>query len=543
MVMNNLNPTDFTPWPEQFSQRYREQGYWQQRTLFDYFSDSVKKSPDAIALIDEFGQYSYQNLYQKMISLAAGLSSLGLQRGDNVVLQMANRAEFYLCFFALTMRGIKPVLALPAHRYLELSYFCQHTHAKAYIFSDDIVGFDAQQTAQKLRSSCPSLLHTIVCGQSSHEQIQELDTLYHCREDDPITDSVFADQVAFFQLSGGTTGTPKLIPRTHNDYAYSVLGSIQICQFGPQTRYLCVLPVAHNFPLSSPGALGVFYAGGCVVLASDTTPHTAFRLIEKHHITVAALVPPLALLWMKYAESATENIASLTLVQVGGAKFSEAAAMRLPTTLHCQLQQVFGMAEGLVNYTRLDDPLSVIVTTQGRPISADDEVMIINDEGEPAAVGEEGLLMTRGPYTIRGYYRAPEHNQRSFTDQGFYITGDRVRRTAEGNIIVTGREKDQINRGGEKIAAEEVENLLLQHQDVHDVALVAIADEFLGERSCAIVVPDNGKTLKPITLKRFLHAQGLAEFKIPDHIHFVDELPKTPVGKVDKKWLRTQYSH
>ncbi|WP_074373972.1 (2,3-dihydroxybenzoyl)adenylate synthase [Vibrio spartinae] len=560
---------DFTPWPAEYEQHYRKQGYWQDRTLFDCLSATVDQSPDAIALVCHDQQYTYQQLRQNIVRLAQGFASLGLNAGDNVVLQMANETEFYDCFFALTMQGIKPVLALPAHRHMELSYFCQHTEAKAYIFSDQITGFDTQKQALQLLATCPSVKLAITSGTAAHPEIQSLDALYLDGSNQQVSNQQVsakqvsakhagnklacteqgrqATDVAFYQLSGGTTGTPKLIPRTHNDYVYSVIGSIEICRFGPETKYLCVLPVAHNFPLSSPGSLGVLFSGGCVILGQDSSPKAAFGLIERYQVTVSALVPPLALLWMQYAPSACEDVSSLKLVQVGGAKFSQSAAQQLPETLHCQLQQIFGMAEGLVNYTRLDDPLDVIVSTQGRPISPDDEVLVVNEEGQPVPAGQEGQLLTRGPYTIRGYYRAAEHNRRAFNHEGFYSTGDLVKLTQDGNIIVTGRDKDQINRGGEKIAAEEVENVLLQHPDVHDVALIAVQDAFLGERSCAIIVLnqtrlDQAKTIKPIVLKRFLHGKGLAEYKIPDQIQFMDVLPKTPVGKINKKQLREQFS-
>ncbi|WP_038181212.1 (2,3-dihydroxybenzoyl)adenylate synthase [Vibrio rhizosphaerae] len=538
--MTASTPLDFTPWPAEYAQYYRKQGYWQDRTLFDCFSATATQSPHAIALVCQNQQYTYQQLQQKIAGLSAGLLALGLKPGDNVVLQMANEPAFYICFFALTLKGIKPILALPAHRHIELSYFCQHAAAKAYICSDQIVGFDSQKQALQLLETCPSLQFAITSGSASHPGITPLDTLYSA----PCYQQYSQPgDVAFYQLSGGTTGTSKLIPRTHNDYVYSVIGSIEICRFTPDTNYLCVLPVAHNFPLSSPGSLGVFFSGGSVILGQDSSPKAAFELIERHKVTVSALVPPLALLWMQYAPAAGEDISSLQLVQVGGAKFSQSAAQQLPETLNCQLQQVFGMAEGLVNYTRLDDPLDIIVSTQGRPISPDDEVLVVNEDGEPVPVGQEGQLLTRGPYTIRGYYRAAEHNRRAFNHDGFYSTGDLVRLTQDGNIIVTGRDKDQINRGGEKIAAEEVENLLLQHPDVHDAALIAVPDEFLGERSCAIVVLENQDTpLKPIVLKRFLHEKGLAEYKIPDQIHWITVLPKTPVGKINKKRLREQFS-
>ncbi len=347
-----------------------------------------------------------------------------------------------------------------------------------------------------------------------------------------------ADEVAFFQLSGGSTGTPKLIPRTHNDYYYSTRGSVEICRFDRQTRYLCALPAAHNYPLSSPGALGAFYAGGAVVLANNPSASCCFPLIARHRINVTALVPPAVTLWLEAVTLAGQRHAleSLQLLQVGGARLSESLARRIPAELGCQLQQVFGMAEGLVNYTRLDDDEQHIFTTQGRPISPDDEVWVADADGNPLPHGQAGRLMTRGPYTFRGYYRSPEHNRQAFDEHGFYCSGDLVILREDGYLQVVGREKDQINRGGEKIAAEEVENLLLRHPAVINAALVAIPDTLMGEKSCAFIV--TREPVKPVVLRRHLREQGIADYKLPDRFETLPLLPETAVGKVDKKQLR-----
>jgi 2,3-dihydroxybenzoate-AMP ligase len=346
--------------------------------------------------------------------------------------------------------------------------------------------------------------------------------------------------VAFLQLSGGSTGLPKLIPRTHDDYGYSVRESAAICGLGPDTVYLCALPAAHNFPLSSPGTLGVFHAGGQVVMARRAAPDEAFPLIAQEGVTDTALVPPLAMVWLEAAAATPHDLSSLRVLQVGGAKLAPEVAARIGTELGCRLQQVFGMAEGLVNYTRADDPPERVLTTQGRAISPADEVRVVDDEDRDVPAGEVGHLLTRGPYTIRGYYRAPEHNQRAFTADGFYRTGDLVRRLPTGHLVVEGRAKDQINRGGDKVAAEEVENHLLAHPAVHDAALVAMPDAFLGEKTCAFVVP-RGEAPRSQDLARFLRERGLAAFKIPDRIEFVTQFPKTGVGKVNKRALRETF--
>jgi 2,3-dihydroxybenzoate-AMP ligase len=281
-------------------------------------------------------------------------------------------------------------------------------------------------------------------------------------------------------------------------------------------------------------------------MAPHPSPDTAFPLIAAEGVTHTALVPPLALMWMEAATARRHDLSSLTLLQVGGARLSIEAARRVRPALGCRLQQVFGMAEGLVNYTRLDDDEALVIETQGRAISPDDEVRVVDDDDRELAVGESGHLLTRGPYTIRGYYKAEAHNRRAFTADGFYRTGDIVRLLSSGHIVVEGRAKDQINRGGEKLAAEEVENHLLTHTSVLDAAVVAMPDAYLGERACAFIVPRDPTLLQPrqrgIELANYLRSLGLAHYKVPDRFEFVSAFPKTGVGKVDKRALRARFT-
>ena len=226
------------------------------------------------------------------------------------------------------------------------------------------------------------------------------------------------------------------------------------------------------------------------------------------------------------------------MLQVGGARLADELAGRIEPVLGSRLQQVFGMAEGLLNYTRLDDPAPVITGTQGRPLSPADEVRIVDELDQDVPPGSPGALLTRGPYTPRGYYRAPEHNARSFTSDGWYRSGDVVRMTPGGNLIVEGRDKDMINRGGEKISAEEVENLVYRLPGVSQVAAVAMPDPVLGERVCLYVVPAPGAAPTLEEIRRSMKGADIAAFKLPEHLVLVGELPATKVGKIDKKALR-----
>lgn len=523
---------DCPRWPEDLAERYRRAGYWRGETFGQMLRRLADQHGERTAVVGGGQRWSYRELDQRADRLAAGLHSLGMGPGDRVVVQLPNIPEFFAVLFALFRLGALPVLALPAHRRAEISAFCAQTRAVAYVIADRDGGFDYRTLARELCAGSEDLRQVIVVGEP--QEFIALEELY--REPMSLPEP-HAEDIAFFQLSGGSTGVPKLIPRTHDDYLYSLRASAEICALGTDSVYLVALPAPHNFPLSSPGSLGTLHAGGRVVLARRPTPDEAFPLIAREGVTITALVPPLAMVWLEAAASRGDDLSSLRLLQVGGAKFPPEAARRVTPTLGCRLQQVFGMAEGLVNYTRLDDPQELILHTQGRPISPDDEIRVVDDQDREVAPGEVGHLLTRGPYTIRGYYRAPEHNAVAFTADGFYRTGDLVRLTPTGHLIVEGRAKDQINRGGEKIAGEEVENHLLAHPSVHNAAVVAMPDDFLGERICAFLIP-RGEPPAAAELKAFLRARGLADYKLPDRFEWVTSLPRTGAGKVDKKALR-----
>lgn len=534
-VSEALRQREFTPWPEELAARYRAEGMWSGLTLGRVLRDSAARHGDRTALIDGARTWTYAELDGEADRLAAGLHKEGVAAaGDRVLVQLPNTAAFVLVCFALFRIGAVPVLAQPAHRDHEITQLSLQSSAVAMIIPDQRSGFDYREMAERVQGRCPSLRGIVVDGDPGRHSA--LSGLFADPVPLPEPDP---GSIAVLQLSGGTTAVPKLIPRTHDDYLYNARASVRACPLGTDDVYLCVLPAAHNFPLCAPGLLGALDSGATVVLAQGPSDGEVFPLIERHGVTVTAVVPPIALLWLEAAEDTRHDLRSLRVLQVGGARLGPAAAARVGPVLGCRLQQVFGMAEGLICYTRLDDPEELVRTTQGVPMSPADEVAVVDDEDRPVPDGEPGHLLTRGPYTIRGYFRADEHNQRAFTADGFYRTGDIVRRLPSGHLVVVDRAKDLVNRGGDKVAADEIEDMLGTHPGVHDVAVVAEPDEALGERICAFVVAHEDG-LKSRVLKKHLREHGLAAYKTPDRFVFVDAMPFTSVGKIDKKVLRAR---
>jgi 2,3-dihydroxybenzoate-AMP ligase len=520
-------------WPEELAERYRADGLWTGETFGAFLHDRAARFADRTAVVGGEERWTYAELDRRATALAEGFADLGIAPGDRVVVQLPNIPAYVAVLFGLWRAGALPVFALPAHRRTELEAFCATAEATAIVTVGRHAGFDHGALAHEVRDAVASVRQVVLA-----EELGEALDGALAAPSDRVLGEPRASSVAFLQLSGGTTGTPKLIPRTHDDYLYSVRASAEICELTEQSVYLCALPAAHNFPMSSPGILGVLHTGGTVVLAPSPDPQTAFALIARERVTITALVPPLLLAWLDArAADATVDLSSLELLQVGGAKLAPEVARRVGPVVGCRLQQVFGMAEGLVNYTRPEDADEVVIGTQGRPISERDEVRVVDEDGADVADGELGHLLTRGPYTIRGYYAGADPG--AFTADGFYRTGDVVRRLPSGHLVVEGRAKDQINRGGEKIAPDEVEDHLLAHPGVHDAAVVGVPDARLGERSCAVIVPRIAAAPPTaVEVRRFLRARGVAAFKVPDRIEVVAAFPQTGVGKVSRRELR-----
>jgi 2,3-dihydroxybenzoate-AMP ligase len=544
--MNN----DLVGWPEDVAQSYVESGYWRGRPLGWWMWTYADTFGERTAIVDGDIRMTYRELAERADALAVGLHSRGLQPGDTVLVQLPNCWEFVVLTFACFRIGVIPIMALPAHREVELRGLAEHGRAKAIVVPDNLRGFDHQELACRLATEIPRMSMVFTVGSTVSTQSSDLRAMMHPVDPVQTRESLDAEapssrDVALFLLSGGTTGLPKLIPRTHDDYEYNARRSGEVCQFDESTVYLVVLPAAHNFALACPGILGTLLVGGRIVLLGSPDPAASFAAIETERVTVAAVVPAVAQRWIDAAATersstdADADISSLALLQVGGSRLAPEVAVRIEPTLGCKVQQVFGMAEGLLNYTTLDDPADVVRDTQGRPMSEGDEVMIVDDNDEPVPTGEMGLLLTRGPYTIRGYYDASEHNKLAFTRDGWYRTGDVVRMHPSGNLVVEGRAKDIINRSGEKISAEEVENMVYTIAGVAQTAAVAVPDPDVGERICVFVVMYPGKTAPTLSeLRAELSNLGAARFKLPEQLEVVTELPLTNVGKIDKKRLR-----
>jgi 2,3-dihydroxybenzoate---[aryl-carrier protein] ligase len=529
------------PFPPEFAARYRAKGYWLDRSLADEFDAVFKKYAGRIAILDRDRSITFAELDRLSSNLALNLLAMGLKPLDRVVLQLPNVAEFIILYFALQEISCIPIAALATHRYAEISQFVELSGATTCVIPSPHRDFDYAPMIDRIRRDSPTLRHAIILD-NPREGFRSLTELIETPASLPESSlkQIHIDPTdpAIFQLSGGTTGIPKLIPRTHNDYAYNSKCAASVCAVEDDSTLLIVLPIAHNLPLACPGVQGFYFHGAKVVVSTSTKPEDMCALIEKHRVTHLKVVPSLLIRLLNDPAVQKHDLSSLKMIQSGGQRLQpEVRLLSRKLIPSAFVQENFGMSEGLIMFVRLDDPEDVKLETVGWPVSPDDEVKLLDEDEMEVPKGEVGELCCRGPYTLRGYYGVPEYNKKVFTADGFYKSGDLLRQHPSGSYVVEGRKKDLINRGGEKISAEEVENLILSHPSVKNVACIPVPDPALGERMCACVILRDGSSLSFAELKEFLINKEIAKFKIPERLEIMHDFPLSTFGKVSKKKL------
>ncbi len=403
----------FVGWPEEAAQRYRDAGLWEGLTVSEMVARTARRQPGKLAVVCGERRITYEELITESRRLALGLLELGLKPLDRAVMQLPNLPEFVTTYLALNWIGVIPVMAMRAHRHAEVRHFIRASGASAYFIADTVVGFDYRPMAVEMATQFPFLRHVVVVGQAGPGQTALASHMAPTADQQALDAALqavrpAAEEVSTMLLSGGTTSLSKLIPRTHNDYVLNARLCAQAGGFDEDTVFMAVLPLAHNYNLASPGMLGAFYAGGTLVIA--TSPETAevFSTVERERVTVIAAVVPLVSNWLNSEVPKRFDLSSLRVVQNGGARLAPELRARVRQELDCTPQEVYGTAEGLINMVRLDDSDELLLESSGAPVSEFDEIMVVDDAGNEVTDGQPGELVVRGPYTINGYYNAPE---------------------------------------------------------------------------------------------------------------------------------------
>lgn len=539
-----MSMMEFPRYREAEVEKYTKYRWWLGVTFSDLLDKAADLYPKKEALIDDRVRLTYGELRERVDRLAIGLLHLGLGKGDTVLLQLPNWAEFVFSYFALQKIGCIPVLLISGYRRLEVSHLSRLTETKAWIVPDVYRKMDYLSFIGEVKKENPQLQYTISVRAQSQDGIftTSLERIMERELSDEDQHQLVArrpdpNDVAHILPSGGTTGLPKGIPRTHNDYICNAEYVAKIGEMSSHDIWLVAAPVGHNLGLLV-GVTGWIFMAAKLVLLDSTRPEDICATIQGEKVSFMPIVPSLLKRILDLERLGEYDLSSLKKISAGGEASSPELVWKAYEKIGCTYINEFGMSEGLLCRTRLDDDIETISTTVGKPCCPYDEVKILDDGGRELPLNRDGELAAKGPGIFAGYLKNPEENRKSFTKDGFFRTGDLARIDDSGNIRITGRIKDIIIRGGENISPAQVEDLLISFPGVADAAVIGIKDKQLGEKVCAYIRPVPGAKLDPEEIKKFMESRGASKLLIPERFEFIDSLPMTQAGKHDKKALR-----
>lgn len=544
MTLEGVNP-----FPKEFIELYYKRKWWSGLTLGDMLDRTCDIYPEKEALVAGDIRLTYRELKEWTDKAALAFIELGIKKTDRVLVQLPNWAEFVYAYYGLYKIGAIPVMCIPRYSQREMEHFCEVTEAKAWIVPIRFEKINYIPMIESIRDSQPNLKNIFVVDSyieeekhlpkgciSFNELLQKIDLKKYPKDyllyfrPDP-------EDVCHFMPTGGTTGLPKLVPRTHNDFLCNVEFRSKAWGRSPRDITLIATPLTHNMAIEV-SMNPTFLTGGKVVIIPSTRPKEILEVIQKERITTMILVVAQLQQLIDYPELNKYDLSSLQVISGAGSHVPSELIIKIYERIGCKFYNVFGMSEGPCAQTRYDDPEEIVLHTIGKPICPYDEFKVIDSSGNELPPGKEGELVARGPCIFRGYYKAEAENKEAFTPDGFFRTGDIAKFDKNGHITITGRKKDIIIRGGENISALEVEELISRYPKVGQVSAVGMPDPVLGERVCAFIKPKKGEPITFEEIISFLKERKTSVLYLPERIEIIDEMPLTNVGKVDKKQLR-----
>ena len=533
----------FTEYAKEDREEYNRRRWWLGMTWGDMFDKATDLYPDKIGLVDDIGRWTYSELREKVDRLAISLMKLGIKQRDRVLLQFPNWHEYIYAFFAMQKIGAITALLIPRHNQLEISHLAKLTGPVAWIVPGQYGKTDYQPLIDEVLKENSQIKHIIQVrtgGNSKYLTIEKLieqaeltkDNLkaLEDRRPDP-------DEVSHILPTGGTTGLPKASPRTHNCYICNIEYHSRAWEITSNDTLMVITPVGHSMAMHW-GIGAAFFNFAKLVLLDSVKGEDICEWIQKKKVTAIPSVPALIARVVNMGDLENYDLSSLKKISAGGSPSTPELVRSVYDKLGCLFINGFGSSEGTNTATRPGDSIDIICNSVGRPVCPYDTIKIVDETGKEMPAHVEGELVSKGPGIFTGYFKSPEENSQIFTKDGFFKTGDKAKKDQFGNITITGRIKDIINRGGEKISAMDIENLMSTHPGIRETAVVGMPDAILGERICAYVTLKPGVKLTFEEIIAFLKGKGAFVLQLPERIEFVEKLPTTKVGKVDKKALR-----
>jgi len=534
----------FTPFKADEVEKYTRMGWWSGLTFGDMLDKAAETYPDKEALVDGNSRLTFSQILNKVNRLAIGLMGLEIAAQERVLVQLPNWNEFVFAYFALQKIGAIPVLLIDRYRQHEISHFLKLTGAASWILPEKYQRIDYRPVIKTILQDHPQAKNIILVRGTPVKKYLNLEKLI---ENADLTEANLLElkgrkpdpmQVAHMGPTGGTTGLPKAAPRTHNDYLCNVKYAAKAWGLDSDDTCLLAGPVGHDLTFSKGLCAGIL-TGGKSVFLDSTEPQSICETIERERITAVVWVPTLARRLINFDRLKDYDLSCVKKMHCGGGPSSPDLIEVVMEKIGCKFFNAYGSTEGQSTMTRSNDDLETIYHTVGKPTCPYDIYKIVDENGKELPLNTPGELLVKGPGVFSGYYKAPLENEDVFAKNGFFKTGDIAKIDDSGDITLTGRMKEMINRGGESISAVEIEKMIILHPDVEAVAAIGMPDNEMGERVCAYIQAKPDITLYFETIISFIKEQGASVLQLPERIEFVDSMPLTETKKlIDKKALQ-----
>lgn len=524
--------------------RYTMSGWWEGLTLSDYLDRAADVHPNKTAFIDLRTQLTYAQAREQAELAALGFLELGIRPLDRVLLQLPNWNEVVAAYFGLQKIGAIPVMLIDRYRQVEVQRLAEITGASAWIVPATYGKTDYLPIIADVLESAPGIERVItVRGEAPGPRSTSLEQLLAqtklSEEGRARLAEVKPDarQVAHMGPTGGTTGTPKVVPRTHNSLGATARFCSLAWQLHCEDTSLIVGSIGHDLSYTK-GFLSNVVIMGTLVLLDNTDMRVVCETIQREKVTAIVWVPTLAQRLLQFESLDDYDLSSLKKMHSGGGAALPSLVRAVFDRLGARFANGYGATEGMTTVTRPVDDIETVCSTVGMRTCPGDVYRIVDANGDVLPPDTPGELVLKGPGVFTGYYENEEENAKVFHDDGFFHTGDVAKMSANGYVTITGRLKEMINRGGESISATQVEDLIDRHPDVACVAVVAMPDPVMGERVCAYIEPKPGTTCTFDEIIAFLRAEKASVLALPERIEFIKSMPYTAAQKIDKNVLR-----
>ncbi len=522
------------------AEHYLRTGEWSADTVPSWLADRAATTPDRIAITGPAGAMTYAEAHDRARRLAGALVELGLGRGDVVAIQLPNVPEFLLVYFAVTMfGGVLSTLHMP-YRAAEMRPLIDHAGARLVVCGAATEAYDAPGEMLGLASQCQSLEHVVVAGGEAPTGVLSLAGMIDRGDGDRVETAPVASDPAILCFTSGTASSPKAV--IHN--YHTMLSNNRLCEdlYGltADDVFMSGAPFTHAFGICVINF--ALLAGGTQLLMPLFTPAALAETIESGRPSQLFVAPAHVASCLQAGAFDGRDLTSVRTATISGSACPHDLASSLDEHLDGVVGQMWGMTECFMGLlTPFDGSPEMRHGTLGRSTPAV-EMRLMSDTGAPAAIGEDGEIEIRGASVVPGYFDNEAATRQAFFDGGWFRTGDLAVADSSGNIRITGRVKDVINRGGIKINPTDVENLIDGHPSVAQSAIVPVPDPVLGEKGCVFVVLVGDASLTLDDVNRYLEERGVAKFKWPERLEIVDAMPLTPTRKIIKAELARHLS-